>query len=1284
MRRADALGDKIAILDKGRLRACGTSLFLKRTYGKGHTISLLSDPAAVDQVKQLVQASMPSAEILGGDAAGSTSVSVKRSAVRGIPRLFSSLMAEDGLITEWGISDTTLEEVFLRLAAQNHEVNASIEGGGDDVGRVQLVRQQEVLCVLEAASPSTIVVVEPTDSGLEVVPLPEDADDPMALEDMDEAVNMEQLVLPVSSASEPTTQMVEVVVPPASQGGQQMEIEVGGQRVAVQLPAGAQPGERVQVPVPLPEVSQSGSDGRTLDDAFANQVSAVGIAKQAYSLLWKNAALAFGCRRAPGFKGCLNCKCCELTFYLSLFIIMALVAIVHTWLVTYMDGQLKAAAAQQACAADPACDDWEEYRGGMYSEFCADGSTNTILERGHGWLPRDAQAGYAYSGSYCPYTHDGACDEPDVCPWGSDTADCGIVGHHSTQFSSCSRIDVAEEMHNLSKRALLPALGQEHRTWISSCNENARNAAGASCWADLVRSSSMFLYSYQNGNNCAQRRISDQEGCTSSDVHSGCAHQNLRNGGIIDFSHGYSDNQCRVWHLSCDSWGNSVTPTLAFTEFDTESGYDWVAVGYDWVAVVHATRQAATHESYQPDDLLVRASGSDLPAPVVGTRATDSWDSGQLTVAFGSDGSVTRRGFVANFTCASEGLQEPQLNPGQESAAPALAPELEPEKEDDNTCLPAAHVWFSDATAPGSTSLAAMSLFPGRPGLTWSQASGSDESHVGDGLSSQGEYGRCRFRGDGECDEPGAGTGLCESGGDYSDCNHVYGVHFTSGIAMQFEAVPAGSVNTRVQEAQRYLRDHTFDTVEAADTFVRDSLPAFAIEVDKSTVRTGAATLHYAVRLWSAHYYNAFAHLRAEVRSPSSGNDTCISARNSLCSDPTDPQFQYWLHSDQYCDPGTDASDCAGPPVCVLKRDVDIVYSGGRGRETKEDIRLRGIISAMSNTVLRTMVGPNATLSTIVVPMPELTWHATGGNEDAVGFWVMCYPLLTMLLVPSLAFMLASEKERGLFEMIRMQGGRADSFFLGNWLFVFAYSLAFSGLFVLTIEFSGAADEPSDVALPAGRVTSLVLAWAIAQTGFVFFVGLVMFARARHAALFCVVSMILSIMCGEIITMLEYNHQLSSTPLPTSCLLFPPFAYSRTAALLLWHGGGEEFERGLWMLWFDGLFLFALSVCHSLWPKGAGRQLWERLREASAATDEPTVVSTGGGKPFRSDDESVIAERERAGRMPDIPAILIQGLVKNYTSVNHGKSVTKRVVNDLFLAVERGEVFGLLGPNGAG
>ena len=41
MEEADALGDKVAIMHQGRLRAVGTSLFLKAKFGKGHTISIL-------------------------------------------------------------------------------------------------------------------------------------------------------------------------------------------------------------------------------------------------------------------------------------------------------------------------------------------------------------------------------------------------------------------------------------------------------------------------------------------------------------------------------------------------------------------------------------------------------------------------------------------------------------------------------------------------------------------------------------------------------------------------------------------------------------------------------------------------------------------------------------------------------------------------------------------------------------------------------------------------------------------------------------------------------------------------------------------------------------------------------------------------------------------------------------------------------------------------------------------------------------------------------------------
>lgn len=99
MDEADALGDTIAILDGGKLRAFGTSLFLKRTYGKGHTVTLLSEPDGADRVAGIVKETMPSAEILSS-VAGNTSVSLPRAAMKGLPRLFKAAMAEDGLVKE--------------------------------------------------------------------------------------------------------------------------------------------------------------------------------------------------------------------------------------------------------------------------------------------------------------------------------------------------------------------------------------------------------------------------------------------------------------------------------------------------------------------------------------------------------------------------------------------------------------------------------------------------------------------------------------------------------------------------------------------------------------------------------------------------------------------------------------------------------------------------------------------------------------------------------------------------------------------------------------------------------------------------------------------------------------------------------------------------------------------------------------------------------------------------------------------------------------------------------
>ena len=46
MDEADVLGDRIAIISQGKLRCCGTSLFLKSQYGTGYYLTLVKKELA--------------------------------------------------------------------------------------------------------------------------------------------------------------------------------------------------------------------------------------------------------------------------------------------------------------------------------------------------------------------------------------------------------------------------------------------------------------------------------------------------------------------------------------------------------------------------------------------------------------------------------------------------------------------------------------------------------------------------------------------------------------------------------------------------------------------------------------------------------------------------------------------------------------------------------------------------------------------------------------------------------------------------------------------------------------------------------------------------------------------------------------------------------------------------------------------------------------------------------------------------------------------------------------
>ncbi|XP_058480898.1 phospholipid-transporting ATPase ABCA1-like isoform X2 [Solea solea] len=163
MDEADILGDRIAIISHGKMRCCGSSLFLKKCFGSGYYLTLVrdgsekmtaqrngiihsqateekdshwrsspdqgigsqswdsSDPTDLTAVDKLVQRHVPGAVFLESIGQEITYILPYSGARDGtFARLFQELdlaLADLGL-TSYGISDTTLEEIFLKVAEE--------------------------------------------------------------------------------------------------------------------------------------------------------------------------------------------------------------------------------------------------------------------------------------------------------------------------------------------------------------------------------------------------------------------------------------------------------------------------------------------------------------------------------------------------------------------------------------------------------------------------------------------------------------------------------------------------------------------------------------------------------------------------------------------------------------------------------------------------------------------------------------------------------------------------------------------------------------------------------------------------------------------------------------------------------------------------------------------------------------------------------------------------------------------------------------------------------------
>uniref|UniRef100_A0AAR2KPX3 ATP-binding cassette sub-family A member 2 n=1 Tax=Pygocentrus nattereri TaxID=42514 RepID=A0AAR2KPX3_PYGNA len=151
MDEADLLGDRIAIISHGKLKCCGSPLFLKSTYGDGYKLTLVKkqsdsnaagecssvppssalSPCSESRVTQFIRQYVASC-LLVSDSNTELSYVLPSEAVKKgcFERLFQALeQSLDSLaLTSFGVMDTTLEEVFLKVSEEDLSVENSDAG----------------------------------------------------------------------------------------------------------------------------------------------------------------------------------------------------------------------------------------------------------------------------------------------------------------------------------------------------------------------------------------------------------------------------------------------------------------------------------------------------------------------------------------------------------------------------------------------------------------------------------------------------------------------------------------------------------------------------------------------------------------------------------------------------------------------------------------------------------------------------------------------------------------------------------------------------------------------------------------------------------------------------------------------------------------------------------------------------------------------------------------------------------------------------------------------------
>lgn len=539
----------------------------------------------------------------------------------------------------------------------------------------------------------------------------------------------------------------------------------------------------------------------------------------------------------------------------------------------------------------------------------------------------------------------------------------------------------------------------------------------------------------------------------------------------------------------------------------------------------------------------------------------------------------------------------------------------------------------------------------------------------------------------------------------------------------------------------------------SAVQWIDSNLPSLGIALRRSRPLDAAPSLHYDLRLWAAsNYYQNY-------YTPQRGNqytwtEVFYPVMGSYCNMAG---FQFTYYDDPY--QGDWYSQAAPMPLHAA-----VTYMSNTFYATA--LELQGVnISGLPDG------GPY--IRTAIVPMPDVTWIPATGIPIGGGypFVALIWPLFTTFLLPSFIYPISHEKHAKLWALMTMGGLRQAPYLAGHWLFAVLLFLLIGTVYLLAGYLAGVT---AFVNADATLFVALLLTWAHAQSSWAILIG----SAVRNPR----VATVLGYFIAAAVGLSSFLVAAFVNPWPPAATYVPFLSYARASGLILAYGGstiplGSELSNALLVTFAEGTAALLLGAylhavlpapeaagvsLHPLYPLFAlGRMCCSRSGSTPAARGQAHTAavasaaahsnsSSGSAAPV---DVDVAAERLRvlqgaaaddgyaavasgssassgstggtagaAASTSGVAAVEICGLVKEYPAplpkaataadrrrmlgsgvgglvvaeqegvlakaaryiATGGLLGTKRAVDDLFLRVDFGETLALLGPNGAG